>query len=278
MFKDILVAVDGSAHARAATEYAGYLAAEFGSRVELIHVVDWRLMVGHFITHFDEVFRSERGENFTERVKHYYQRYGERVIEQARERLTEFGVHDVAATIETGKVAKHIIERANLSDLLIIGQRGEATEDDTGFLGSVTTRVVRAIKTTALVAQPPMREFHRALLAYDGSRAAHRAMEALARLAVAFRLELDVVHLIEPRKDPGCLKQAGEYLSRHPVSFITHYLEGDSHEVILEHARQKECDLLAMGAFADRDVDVLALGTTTEAMLGQSHIPVLVHR
>jgi nucleotide-binding universal stress UspA family protein len=278
MFKSILVAVDGSSYAQAATDYGAYLATEFGSRVELIHVIDWRLLVGHFISHFDEVFRKERGESFTERVKRYYQQYAERIVEQARQRAKEFGVSDIAVTIETGNIAKHIIERAAGSDLVVIGQRGESSEDETGFPGSVTGRVVHSIKTTALIVQPPMRMFRRALVAYDGSAAAHRALQAIVPLAVAFRLELDVVHLIEPRKDPNCLKRASELLAVHPVSYITHYLEGDSHAVILKHAKEKECDLLAMGAFSDRDVEVLALGTTTEAMLGQSHIPVFVHR
>jgi nucleotide-binding universal stress UspA family protein len=278
MFKTILVAVDGSIHAQAAIDYGAYLAAAFGSRVELLHVIDRNLLIGHFITHFHDVFRRELGDSFTERVGHYYKQYGERLIERARQRLTDFGVEDIRTSIETGSVAKHIIERANRSDLLVIGQHGEAAEFETGFVGSITGKVVHSIKTTALVVQPPMRVFHRALLAYDGSGAANRAMETLARLAVALKLEVDVVHLIEPRKDMNSLKQASEYLTRHPINFTAHHLEGDSHLAILEHASKKECDLLAMGAFADQDVEGLALGTTTEAMLGHSHIPVLVHR
>jgi nucleotide-binding universal stress UspA family protein len=278
MFKNILVAVDDSPHAKAAVEYAAYLAAEFGARIELLHVIDWRLLAGHFITHFDEVFRSQDGESFGERVKHYYQRYGERLLEQARQRAIDFGVSNVTVTIETGNIAKHIIERAAGVDLLVIGQQGETAEDGPGLLGAVAQRVVHSIDTTALVVQPPMREFHRALLAYDGSAAAHRAMETLVRLAVAFKLEVVAVHLIEPRKDRASLEQANDYLARYSIIFETAYLEGDSHVAILEHATQKACDLLAMGAFADRDVEVLALGTTTEALLRLSHIPVLVHR
>lgn len=277
MYKKILIAVDASKHAQAAAEYGAYLAAEFGARVELLHVIDWRLLTGHFITHFEEVFRGT-GEGFAERVKHYYQRYAERIIEQARRRVAELGASDITATIETGNVREIIAERAANTDLLVIGQNSDAEEAVNGFLGTVTERVLHAIDITALVAQPPMREFRRALLAYDGSAGARRAMESLVRLAVAFKLELDVVHLAEPHKDMNCLKEASSYLSRHPVFYETHYLEGDSHLIILEHAKQKECDLLAMGAFADRDLEPLALGTTTEAMLGHSHIPVLVHR
>lgn len=99
----------------------------------------------------------------------------------------------------------------------------------------------------------------------------YQQMESLIRLAVAFRLEIDVVHLTEPHKDMNCLKEASNYLARHPIFYETHYLEGDSHMIILEHAKKKECDLLVMGAFADRDLESLALGTTTEAMLGHSH-------
>jgi hypothetical protein len=50
---------------------------------------------------------------------------------------------------------------------------------------------------------------------------------------------VDVVHLIEPRKDSTCLKLASEYLAHHPIFHTTHYLEGDSHAAILEHAERE---------------------------------------
>jgi nucleotide-binding universal stress UspA family protein len=278
MFKNILVAVDDSTHAKAAVEYGAYLSAKFRTRLELLHVIDWRFLAGHFITHFDEVYRSGGGESFRERVEHYYQSYGERLLEEARARSVELGARDVTVSVEMGNVAKHIIKRAAQSDLLVIGQQGETAEDGPGLLGAVTERVIRSIDVAALVVQPPMREFRRALLAYDGSAAAHRAMETLVRLAAALKLEIEAVHLIEPRKDKTSLKRAAEYLDRHSVPFETTYLRGKSHARILEHAREKGCDLLVMGAFADKAVEVLALGTTTEAMLRMSHIPVLVHR
>jgi len=278
MFRNILVAMDGSLHSEAAIEYGAYLAAEFGAHIEALHVIDWQLVAGHLITHFDDLFRRELGDSFSERVKHYYKDYGERLIEHARQRAMDFGVSKFTGTIESGKVAKHIIEHTEKADLLVIGQHGEAAELETGFIGSVVGQVLHSIKTTALVVQPPMRKFSRALLAYDGSAAADRAMEKLAMLTQAFKLEVDVVHLIEPRKDMDSLKQASAYLARYQINFTTHYMEGDSHLSILEHAKQKECDLLAMGAFADREVEALALGTTTEAMIGHASIPVMVHK
>jgi Universal stress protein family len=71
MFKSILVAVDGSTHSKAAVEYGGRLAAKFGGRIELLHVIEQRLLVGDFITHFTEVFRRKIDRSFAEWVERY---------------------------------------------------------------------------------------------------------------------------------------------------------------------------------------------------------------
>jgi nucleotide-binding universal stress UspA family protein len=175
-------------------------------------------------------------------------------------------------------VANQIISHADNADLLVIGQRGETEEHELRFLGTTAAQVLHDVKTSALVVQPPVREWRRALLAYDGAPAARRAMEVLGELAVAIDLEVDVVHLIEPHKDPNCLKEAEEYLSLLPVAYELHYLRGYKFEAILQHASEKGCDLLSMGAFTSLMSDVLALGTATGTMLRQSQIPVLIHR
>jgi len=278
MFKNILVAVDGSTHAKAAVEYGGRLAAKLGARVELLHVIERRLLVGDFITHFTEVLRHKIDGSFTEWVERYYLEYGQGLVERARQHCLSLGVIDCGVAVEIGKVAKQIISYADKADLLVIGQRGETEEHELRFLGTTAAQVLHDVMTSALVVQPPVREWRRALLAYDGTSAARRAMEVLGELAVSLDLEVDVVHLIEPHKDPNCLKEAEEYLSRLQVSYELHYLRGDSYAVILQHAYEEGCDLLSMGAFTNLLSDVLALGAATETMLRQSQIPVLIHR
>ena len=51
-------------------------------------------------------------------------------------------------------------------------------------------QVLHDVMTSALVVQPPVREWRRALLAYDGTSAARRAMEVLGGLAVGLDLEV----------------------------------------------------------------------------------------
>jgi nucleotide-binding universal stress UspA family protein len=211
-------------------------------------------------------------------VERYYLEYGQGLVERARQHCLSLGVIDCGVAVEIGKVAKQIISYADKADLLVIGQRGETEEHELRFLGTTAAQVLHDVMTSALVVQPPVREWRRALLAYDGTSAARRAMEVLGELAVSLDLEVDVVHLIEPHKDPNCLKEAEEYLSSLPVSYELHYLRGDTYAVILQHASEEGCDLLSMGAFTNLLSDVLALGAATETILRLSQIPTLIHR
>jgi nucleotide-binding universal stress UspA family protein len=95
---------------------------------------------------------------------------------------------------------------------------------------------------------------------------------------VTLDLEVDAAHLIEPHKDPNCLKDVEEYLSRLPISYKLYYLRGDSYAAILQHAYEEGCDLLSMGAFTNLLSDALAFGSATETLLRQSQIPALIHR
>jgi len=68
------------------------------------------------------------------------------------------------------------------------------------------------------------KEFRRALLAYDGSDAARRAMEMLARVAFALGLEIDAVQLVEEGAETTALKEVLLYFKDFPMAVSTHYL------------------------------------------------------
>jgi nucleotide-binding universal stress UspA family protein len=281
---NVLIAVDDSAHADAAVEYGAWLAASTSAGVTAIHVIDARRLAGHFIRHFSEVVGGHaegvparvREAGLLARVREYYRARGRAVLERA---AVTCGRYDVACRteLETGNVVKVLAERSAEADLLVMGQHGGDEERETGFLGSVSEKVVRSVKRPVFLAQPPFREFRRALLAYDGSAAARRAMQALACLAVALGMEVDAVELVEENEPTTALIEVPRYFKNYPVHVNTHYLTGDSLSVILDHAREEKCDLLAMGAYADQTAESLSLGSTTEYLMRNSTVPVLVH-
>ncbi len=282
---DILVATDGSAHAEAGVEYAAWLAVRAGAKLTAIYVIDARRLAGHFINHFSEItggvsatggLAHMGAKGILSRVREYYHAYGQQVLERAAVIAEHY---DVACEkdLETGNVVKILAERAAEYDLLVMGKHGEDEEHETGFLGSVAEKIVRKVVRPVLLAQPPFREFRRALLAYDGSPAARRAMHALAHLAVLLKMEVDAVELVEENEPTEALMEVARYFKAFPVHVTTHYLVGDSLNVILDHVKEKKCDLLAMGAYADQTAESLGLGSTTEYLMRHSTVPVLVH-
>jgi nucleotide-binding universal stress UspA family protein len=273
----ILIATDGSTHAKAAVEYGAWLAAKMRASVTTIHVIDARRLASHFIRHFSEITASTPASGILERVKEYYHAYGRSVLESAAVICEGYDVR-FTQELETGNVVKILAERSKSADLLVMGQHGEDEERETGFLGSVAEKVVHKTERPVLLAQPPFRKFRRALLAYDGSAAAGRAMKSLARLAVALNIEeVDAVELVEPNEPLDALREVPRYFKQFPVRVNTHYLTGDSLSVILDYVRDRNCDLMAMGAYADQTAEKLGLGSTTEYLMRESTIPVLVH-
>ena len=136
---------------------------------------------------------------------------------------------------------------------------------------------MRKVNRPVLLTGLEFREFRRALLAYDGSEGARGAMKMLARLAVALEMDVEAVQMVEEGEPTTVLQEVATYFKDYPVHLSTHYLTGDSHSVIIDHAKEIGCDLMVMGAYENWVADSMALGTTTDYLLRNSPVPVLVH-
>jgi nucleotide-binding universal stress UspA family protein len=272
----ILIAIDGSVYADAAVECGAWLAEKTGAQVTAVYVIDAQRLAGHFVKHLSEIIGGRQPEGLVARVRDYYNAHGRQALGRATAICERYGLA-CRTLLETGNVVKVLTDTAASADLLVMGLRGEDEEYETGFLGSVTEKVVRSVERPVLLTLLLFREFHRALLAYDGSPAALKAMRMLARLAVALEMEVDAVQLVGEGESTTALKDVTLYFKDFPVPLSTHYLVGDSHAAIIEHAKENNCDLLVMGAYDNRLADSLALGTTTEYLMRNSPVPVLVH-
>ena len=272
----VLIATDGSVYAHTAADCAAWVSSRAGAHATVVYVIDARRLAGHFIKHFSEIFGGDRSEGFAARVRDYYQTYGQAALKSAARVCERYGVA-CRTELETGNVVKILSTISANTDLLVMGLRGEDEEYESGFLGSVAEKVVRSVERPLLLTHSRFREFRRALLAFDGSAAARRAMQMLARLAVLLKLEVDAVELVGEGDPTTALIEVSHYFKDFPVHLSTHYLLGDSHSLILDHAKENNCDLLVMGAFDNRLAESLALGSTTEYLMRKSPVPVLVH-
>jgi len=272
----LLIATDGSVYADVATECGAWLAARLRARITVLYVIDARRLAGHFIRNISEILESFPSEGIADRVRDYYRKQGNEALKRAASICERYRV-TCQTDLQTGNVVKMVADASVDADLLVIGARGEDEEFETGFLGSVAEKLVRKVNRPVLLTGLQFREFRRALLAYDGSAAAREAMKMLARLAAALEMEVDAVQMVEEGESTTALKEVVSYFKNYPVRLSTHYLTSDSHAVIIEHAKEIGCDLMVMGAYDNRLADSLALGTTTDYLVRNSPVPVLVH-
>ena len=272
----IVIATDGSVYADVAAECSGWLASYTGAEVTALYVIDIRRIASHFITHLPEILESFPSEGVADRVKDYYKQRGNEALKRAAAICERYGVK-CRTELRTGNVVSVVAGAAAQTDLLVIGERGEDEELETGFLGSVTKKLVRKAERPLLLTGLRVREFRKALLAYDGSEAAQRAMKMLARLAAALRMEVDAVQMVEEGEPTTALDHVVKFFKDVPVHLSTHYLLSDTHAVIIEHAKEINCDLMVMGAYDNWVADSMSLGTTTEYLIRNSPVPVLLH-
>ena len=105
----------------------------------------------------------------------------EQVLHEMKAELEPHCRH-IRLIADSGDAAESIILTAEEShaDLVIVGQRG-MTATPSFLLGGVSQKVATYAPCSVLVVKEPMAKLDRILVAIDGSVAAHKAVELLAR-------------------------------------------------------------------------------------------------
>jgi nucleotide-binding universal stress UspA family protein len=128
MFQKIVYAADGSSHARRALDYTRELAEKHESAVIVVYA-------------FEEVSRAWGDDILEERIAERVSR-GEKVVEEALQRLREVSVETEAEVLE-GPPAEAILKVAEIreANLIIMGTRGMRGATSL-LLGSTSHRVM----------------------------------------------------------------------------------------------------------------------------------------
>ncbi len=144
MFEKILVAVDGSSHARQAVQTAVDLAGRCQASVVLLHVIrDFVLP--------PEIVEMIRAGEITETRQEIMEDSAELILETARAPFEAAGLSDVESTYVVGDPAYQIATyaRDNDVDLIVIGHRGLGTRGE--MLGSVARKLLNMTTVSCLV-------------------------------------------------------------------------------------------------------------------------------
>jgi nucleotide-binding universal stress UspA family protein len=128
---------------------------------------------------------------------------------------------------------------------------------------------------TADAFEPPQR----VVIAFDGSRAARKALSGVARHPLLAGMPMDLVRAgvdtAEVRRE---LEAAQATLATAGIQAGAQLLIGDAQQVLPDAVKARGPALLVMGAFGHSRLRQWLLGSTTTTLLRRSDVPVLILR
>ena len=278
MIKNILVAIDGSEHSRAATEHALSIAERVHASVVGLHVIDIVSIEGSFLHDISGSLGFEPYLDFSSKMREVLEERGRAMLAEFSDRAAESKVR-CETLMDVGVIANEICERARTADIVVIGHRGVNEKFSTGLLGSTAESITRKCPKPVLVSTKAFRPVTRPLLAYDGSQRAAAAMHAAAEFCVSLSLPLTVVTMAKDA-DGGqkVIGDARKYLASYNLSSTCEVQLGNAPEQIIATITERDFDLLFIGAYGHSRILEMVLGSTTEYVLRNSPCPVFLNR
>jgi nucleotide-binding universal stress UspA family protein len=278
MIKNVLVAIDGSEHSRAATEYALWIAERLNASVTALHVIDIVSIEGSFLHDISGSLGFEPYLDFSSKMREVLEERGRAMLAEFAERAQEAKVR-YETVMDVGVIANEICERARTADVVVIGHRGINEKFSTGLLGGTAESVTRKCPKPLLVCPMAWKAPERPLLAYDGSQRSASAMQTAADFCASLSLPLAVVHVArEEASGARVLEEAKRYLASYTIQTSFSLLSGHAPEQIVAKIRSDGHDLLFIGAYGHSRIVEMVLGSTTEYVLRNAPCPVFLHR
>src|SRR5262245_53033417 len=278
MIKKLLVGIDTSDHSRNAQAYAFHIAHRLGAALIGLHVVDIVSIEGSFFHDISGSLGLEPYLDFSSKMREVLTARGRAVLQEfaaaaGREQIP------VETVLDMGIVANQICERAKSADLVVIGHRGVNERFSSGLLGSTAEAVARKCPRPLFISPMAFRELKHPVLAYDGSERASRAMRAGAELASNLGAPITVITVArDPKLGERTLQEARTYLAQYSPPAEFKLLSGHANEEIIRFLKEREADLLFIGAYGHSRIIEMVLGSTTEYVLRNSPCPVFLSR
>jgi nucleotide-binding universal stress UspA family protein len=234
-----------------------------------------RLLEGPFLRDISASLGTAPYVNYQNNMSLILEEKGKAALDDFAVRCEKSGVV-FQRTQLTGSVAHTIIEQSELADLIVMGRGGEHGEWLQGLIGSTTEAVVRHAKCPVLVTGRKEARIQRFVVAYDGSPHARHALQFATSIGEAWLVPFEVVTV--SKDGDGIIAEARSYLDAHDLSVEYTVLTGDPREAIVDFARDRQADLLVMGAYGHSKVRELLLGSTTQYVINHAPCPVLLAR
>ncbi len=191
------------------------------------------------------------------------------------------------------EIARHA--HRGRAELIVLGRHGHTTVRDL-LVGSTAERVVRRGDVSVLVVgKAPAGPYRRPLVAVDLSESARLAIEMALRLCEGTADSIAIVHALplldtvdlpvpgyriaeDVRRARAALSDLLRDFESRPVRFDIVIHAGDPRTIILQEARHRGADLIALGTHGRSGVARAVMGSVAERVLRAATCDVLVAR
>jgi nucleotide-binding universal stress UspA family protein len=276
MFKNIMLAVDGSAYTDAVLSHGIELAKHFSSHLMVLTVADVRIFEWASAVGSDGFISIVPSGSYQDASRSLLEEKCDKILARCAELLQE---SQVAFSVEKsiGAPVDIILEQAQVADLLVMGKRGEFARWDNKALGATVESVSRMVRKPLLVVKQEFQHIKKILIGYDGSDHANRALQYAAHIAEAAGGSVGVVCVTDDSElSRHYCGLAHSYLKNYHLAVSEERLAGHPDEVLVKYASENQYDLIAIGAYGHSRMREALLGSTTDHILRKAECPVLL--
>ncbi|MEZ4700580.1 MAG: universal stress protein [Rhodothermales bacterium] len=278
MLKRILVALDPDEDTPIASRYAIDIAQRHEAEVTGLACIDLAA-IGSSSSGggIGSMYYAER---LRERLTNETRARAQELIKEFEATFAKAGVR-YADEVQEGVPFERILEDMKYHDLLVVGRTPHFFYGHPNERTETLVRVVKGTSAPVFIVGDTYKPIRKVVVAYDRSVASARAMQRFAQFSpFGLDLEVQVVHVCKEREHDESelvLNLAKGYLNAYGYTTHSMSLVGDDpKKEILDYAVSYEADLVVAGAHSQHMLHKLAFGSTTEALLEESPIPLFL--
>jgi len=279
--KQVVACIDGSSVSEAVCDYSIWIANQIEAPLKLLHTIEHgntpavsdysgAIGLGSSEELLNELTDVEQKRN------HLLIKKGQLILDAAKKHVVESGIESPLMRQMHGSLAESLIELEEQIRVLVVGIRGESHEEAEFGIGNQLETVIRSLHKPILVVNRAYTEPKKVMLAYDGSESCVKALNMIASNQIFKNASCHIVHVGDNAETMLC--EASKVLEEANIEVETAELNGKVEDVLAQYQRDRQIDLMIMGAFSHNRFRDFLLGSFTTKMLAATNRPLLLLR
>ena len=281
----VLACVDGSSLTQAVCDYAAWIAQRVDVPLTLLHTIDHHPETATMLDLSGTIGVDSRDQLLEDMIQLELEQtklklqQGKLIMQAAQQYAIQAGIAKPDCHQRHGSLVESLIELEEQVRVLVVGVRGKIHDKQPDKIGAKLESIIRSLHKPILVVNDGFRLPERIMIAYDGSKAAEKALDMVAKSPLYQGLLCHLVSVSEDKHAGELLEQAANKLKQTSgIKLISQRLDGKPEQALCAYQDQYDIDLTIMGAFSHTRIHDLLLGSFTVKMLTQSHKPLLLLR